>query len=81
VVNSDVAFYGNENIYRQFSASASLVNTDWDWGPVQAQVYTAVGDAISAVANKQTTLPAALAAIQSGAISDAKAKGISVEAS
>jgi multiple sugar transport system substrate-binding protein len=81
VVNSDVAFYGNENIYQQFKASAALVNTDWDWGPVQAQVYTAVGDEISAVANKQTTLPAALSTIQSGAISDAKAKGISVEAS
>lgn len=81
VVNSDVAFYGNENIYQQFKASAALVNTDWDWGPVQAQVYNAVGDSISAVANKQTTLPAALGTIQSGAISDAKAKGISVEAS
>jgi multiple sugar transport system substrate-binding protein len=79
VVNSDVPFYGNENIYQQFKASAALVSTDWDWGPVQDQVYNAVGDAISAVANKQTTLPAALGTIQSGAISDAKAKGISVE--
>jgi multiple sugar transport system substrate-binding protein len=79
VVNSDVPFYGNENIYQQFKASAALVSTDWDWGPVQDQVYNAVGDAISSVANKQTTLPAALGTIQSGAISDAKAKGISVE--
>jgi multiple sugar transport system substrate-binding protein len=80
VVNSDVPFYGNENIYQQYSESASKVNTTWNWGPVQAQVYTAIGDEIAAVANKQTTLPAALSTIQSGAIADAKAKGISVEA-
>jgi multiple sugar transport system substrate-binding protein len=79
VVNSDVPFYGNENIYQEFKASAALVSTDWDWGPVQDQVYNAVGDEISDVANRQTTLPAALATLQSGAISDAKAKGISVE--
>jgi multiple sugar transport system substrate-binding protein len=79
VVNSDVAYYGGENIYQQFRTSASRVNTSWDWGPVQAQVYTSVGTEIGDVANKQTTLPEALGIIQGGAISDAKAKGISVE--
>lgn len=79
VVNRKVPYYGGQNIYAEFKKSATEVNHQWNWGPVQPQVFTAVGDAISSVALKKTTLPASLTGVQNTAIHAAQEKGISVK--
>jgi multiple sugar transport system substrate-binding protein len=79
VVNQGVSYFGGQNIYAQFKQSATEVNHDWNWGPVQTQVYTAVGNALSDVALKKATLPDALATVQSTAVAALKQKGISVK--
>jgi multiple sugar transport system substrate-binding protein len=78
IVNQDVAFYGNQNIYAEFKQSATEVNHDWNWGPVQTQVYTALGNELADVGLGKTTLPASLTAVQQTAVGALKAKGISV---
>jgi multiple sugar transport system substrate-binding protein len=78
IVNQDVAFYGNQNIYAAFKQSATEVNHNWNWGPVQTQVYTALGTELGDVGLGKTTLPASLTSVQQTAVSALKAKGISV---
>jgi multiple sugar transport system substrate-binding protein len=78
IVNQDVAFYGNQNIYAAFKQSATEVNHNWNWGPVQTQVYTALGTELGDVGLGKTTLPASLATVQQTAVNALKSKGISV---
>jgi hypothetical protein len=54
------------------------VNHNWNWGPVQTQVYTALGTELGDVGLGKTTLPASLTSVQQTAVSALKAKGISV---
>jgi multiple sugar transport system substrate-binding protein len=78
VVNQNVAFYGGQNIYGEFKQSANEVSHNWNWGPVQTQVYTALGNQLSDVALNKTTLTASLSSVQQTAVSALKSKGISV---
>jgi multiple sugar transport system substrate-binding protein len=78
IVNQDVSFFGNQDIYTEFKQSATEVNHNWNWGPVQTQVYTALGTELADVGLGKTTLPASLTAVQQTAVSALTAKGISV---
>jgi multiple sugar transport system substrate-binding protein len=78
VVNQNVAFYGGQNIYGEFKQSANEVSHNWNWGPVQTQVYTALGNELSSVALNKSTLTASLSSVQQTAVSALRSKGISV---
>jgi hypothetical protein len=73
-----VAYYGNQNIYTQFKQSANEVSHNWNWGPVETQVYNQLGDELGDVALNKTTLSASLTSVQRTAVSALQSKGISV---
>ena len=78
IVNQGVSFFGGQNIYSEFKQSANEVSHSWNWGPVQTQVYTELGNQLANVALNKTTLPASLAPVQQTAVSALQSKGISV---
>jgi multiple sugar transport system substrate-binding protein len=78
IVNQDVSFYGDQNIYTQFKQSANEVSHGWNWGPVETQVYNQLGDELGNVALNKTTLSASLSSVQQTAVSALQSKGISV---
>jgi multiple sugar transport system substrate-binding protein len=80
VLNSPVAFYGGQNIWKVFSQGASQVNTNFEWGPIMSTTFTELGDAFTTASTGNGTLQSALAKTQSQTISAMHQQGFSVKA-
>lgn len=81
VVNRPVAYFGNQNIYQVFSASAKLVNTSWAWGPTWTSTYTELSDGFTGVAAGSTTIQAVQDKVQQETLDDMAKLGISASGS
>ena len=80
VVNSDVDYYGGQNVYEEFAKSSALVDTSWQYGPTYEATDTEFADGFAAVANGSKTLPAVNAEVQAATLSDMKKRGIAASA-
>jgi len=80
VLNSPVAFYGGQNIWKVFSQGASRVNTNFQWGPLMSSTFTELADAFTAASTGTGTLRSALDATQFNAMLALQQQGFSVKA-
>ena len=77
IVNSDVAYYGGQNIYKTFAKSSALVDTSWQYGPTYEQTQTVFQDGFAAVKTGDKTLAQVSNEAQAQTLSDMKRRGIS----
>lgn len=73
-----VAFYGNQTIYKDFSAAGEVVSP-FTWGPTMTQTYNDVADGFGAAISGTGTLQDALTAGQTKTIAALKAQSIPVK--
>lgn len=80
VVNQDVAYYGGQNVYKEFAAAAAKVDTSWIFGPTWDDTDSNVADGFSAVAAGTNTLPKVQEAAQSSTVAAMTSRGIAATA-
>lgn len=80
VVNQGVEYYGDQNIFEEFAASAALVDTTWQFGPTWEGTYTAYTDGFASVVTGEKTLPEIAEDVQKTTITEMTDRGISASA-
>lgn len=80
IVNSDVDYYGGQNIFKTFAKSSALVDTSWQYGPTYEQTSTAFSDGFAAVKTGAKTLSEVSDDVQASTLKDMKSRGISASA-
>lgn len=80
VVNQDVAFYGDQNIYEEFAASAAKVDTSWVFGPTWDGTNATMTDGFSAIAAGSSNFPKLQTEAQASTLEAMTSRGISASA-
>ncbi|QKW23041.1 sugar ABC transporter substrate-binding protein [Kitasatospora sp. NA04385] len=72
------AFYGGQQIYDVFKASAAQVDPGFQWGPVMTKTSGALGDGLGRAGAGTGTLDAALADVQAQTLAEMKTQGMEI---
>lgn len=74
-------YYGGQNIFSVFKASADAVSPGWQWGPTQTTAYTSMNDAMTKAVSNGTPLSGALPSVQTAVVKAMKDQSIPVATS
>lgn len=80
VVNQPVEYYGGQNVFEEFAASAEVVDTSWQFGPTADGTDTAYADGFAGIATGEKTFPEVASEVQEITLAEMNDRGIAASA-